>query len=167
MEFKFRRKPFCELQRGQIFEFIKESIIENEIPEGAILVETKLAKEFGVSTTPIKEAIRMLENEGLVQSIPYKGSIAKPPSLEEKIEIYKLRGILEAYAGSLASKKITEKELKYLSKVLKEAEAYILEKKYEKVMEYNDMFHRTIWEASRNARLIKLLENIRGYIQSM
>ena len=153
------------LRREQIYDTLRKGILSNEIPNGTILNETKLAKKFGVSNTPVREAIRMLDNEGLVESIPYKGNLAKSPSQEDKIEIYLLRGILESFAGSIAAQKITEEEISCLKEIMQKVEFYLHEKNYEEANKLNFLFHETIWKASRCNRVIRILDNLKVYIE--
>ena len=76
-------KLSCSPRREQIFAILQRAILNNEILDETPLNESKLAKEFGVSNTPVREAIRMLENEGLVESVPYR-QIKYDPLLKKK-----------------------------------------------------------------------------------
>ena len=90
---------------------VRAAIVENRYPPGQRLVEQRLAEELGLSRTPVREALRMLEAEGLVVSERNRGAMVRPLSTTEVVDLYGLRIRLESYAVEVATERATEAEL--------------------------------------------------------
>ena len=90
---------------------VRTAIVENRYPPGQRLVEQRLAEELGLSRTPVREALRMLEAEGLVVSRRNRGAMVRPLSATEVVDLYGLRIRLESYAVEVATERATETEL--------------------------------------------------------
>jgi DNA-binding GntR family transcriptional regulator len=93
------------------YQHLRAAIVENRYPPGHRLVEQQLAAELGLSRTPVREALRMLEAEGLVVSERNRGAVVRPLSPTEVVDLYGLRIRLESYAVELATERATEAEL--------------------------------------------------------
>jgi DNA-binding GntR family transcriptional regulator len=93
------------------YEELRASIVENRYVPGQRLVEQRIAAELGLSRTPVREALRMLEAEGLIVSERNRGAIVRPMSSTEVVDLYGLRIRLESYAAELAAERITNEEL--------------------------------------------------------
>ncbi len=154
-------KPLREL----VFESLREAIISGSLPPSERLMEIQLAEEMGVSRTPVREAIRKLELEGLVVMIPRKGAYVAGMSIKDIVDVFEIRGALEGLAAELASERVTDEELesmeRYLVKISEEIESGDLSK----VVETDTDFHTLIYKASRNARLSQIISNLREQIQ--
>jgi DNA-binding GntR family transcriptional regulator len=154
-------KPLREL----VFESLREAIISGMLRPSERLMEIQLAEEMGVSRTPVREAIRKLELEGLVVMIPRKGAYVAGMSIKDIADVFEIRGALEGLAAELASERATDEELevmeRYLVKISEEIESGDLSK----VVETDTDFHTLIYEASRNARLSQIINNLREQIQ--
>lgn len=154
-------KPLREL----VFESLREAIISGVLPPSERLMEIQLAEEMGVSRTPVREAIRKLELEGLVVMIPRKGAYVAGMSIKDIVDVFEIRGALEGLAAELASERVTDEELesmeRYLVKISEEIESGDLSK----VVETDTDFHTLIYKASRNARLSQIISNLREQIQ--
>lgn len=154
-------KPLREL----VFESLREAIISGLLPPSERLMEIQLAEEMGVSRTPVREAIRKLELEGLVVMIPRKGAYVAGMSIKDIVDVFEIRGALEGLAAELASERVTDEELesmeRYLVKISEEIESGDLSK----VVETDTDFHTLIYKASRNARLSQIISNLREQIQ--
>lgn len=154
-------KPLREL----VFESLREAIITGKLSPGERLMEIQMAEEMGVSRTPVREAIRKLELEGLVVMIPRKGAYVAGLSLKDIADVFEIRGALEGLAAELAAERITEEELegleRYLVKISEETESGDLSK----VVETDTDFHSLIYSASRNQRLTQIINNLREQIQ--
>ncbi|WP_320129636.1 GntR family transcriptional regulator [uncultured Sphaerochaeta sp.] len=96
---------------------IKNAIIIGELKAGEHLVQEELTKDFGVSRTPVRDAFRRLESEGLVVNKPYYGATVFRPSKEQVLEIYEIRILIEQYCASRASKVATDDELKSIKSI--------------------------------------------------
>jgi DNA-binding GntR family transcriptional regulator len=90
---------------------VRAAIVENRYPPGQRLVEQRIAEELGLSRTPVREALRMLEAEGLVVSERTRGAVVRPLSSTEVVDLYGLRIQLESYAVEVATERATESEL--------------------------------------------------------
>ena len=110
--------------RDVVFETLRDAIIKQVLKPGERLMEIQLADEMGVSRTPVREAIRKLELEGLVVMVPRKGAYVAGVSMKDIHEVYEVRAALEMLAVSLAAERITDEELDALERqVLRESEA--------------------------------------------
>ena len=97
--------------REIVYEELKRQIMIGEIPPGTRMMEVELADDMGVSRTPIREAIRKLEKEGLVSIEPRRGAYASDVSIKDMVDVLEVREFLEGMAAGLAAKKITEEEV--------------------------------------------------------
>ena len=94
--------------RDVVFENLRGAIVEGRLKPGQRLMEVQLAEQLGVSRTPVREAIRKLELEGLVVMLPRKGAYVANMSLKDLIDVLEIRASLEGLAASLAAERITE-----------------------------------------------------------
>lgn len=154
-------KPLREL----VFESLREAIISGQLRPGERMMEIQLAEEMGVSRTPVREAIRKLELEGLVVMIPRKGAYVAGLSMKDIADVFEIRGALEGLAAQLAAERITENELeemeRYLVKISEEIEIGDINR----VVETDTDFHTLLYKASRNNRLVQIISNLREQIQ--
>jgi len=147
----------------QLYKALKKRILNGEMEAGTRLIDSKLAEEFGTSRSPIREAIRMLEHENLI--INNNGLFfIYEPSLEDLIELYKVRSGLEYSAVYWGTHNISEEQLNKLEKLLAEAKESIDNNNYENIVELNTSFHDEILYSSNNSRLIGMMEDIRSLI---
>ena len=102
--------------REIVYEELKRQIMIGEIPPGTRMMEVELADDMGVSRTPIREAIRKLEKEGLVSIEPRRGAYASDISVKDMVDVLEVREFLEGMAAGLAAKKITAEEIESLKK---------------------------------------------------
>jgi len=154
-------KPLREL----VFETLREAIIEGELPPGERLMEVQVAEELGVSRTPVREAIRKLELEGLVAMIPRKGAYVSGLSMKDLIEVFEIRGALEGVASALSAERATEEELEALERHLVKTAELIEKKDFHAVVDVDTDFHSLLYETSRNTRLAQIISNLREQIQ--
>lgn len=154
-------KPLREL----VFESLREAIISGHLRPGERLMEIQLAEEMGVSRTPVREAIRKLELEGLVVMIPRKGAYVAGLSLKDIVDVFEIRGALEGLAAELAAERINEDELEELERYLVRIAEDIDKGDLEKVVATDTDFHSLLYKASRNQRLSQIINNLREQIQ--
>lgn len=154
-------KPLREL----VFESLREAIISAQLRPGERLMEIQLAEEMGVSRTPVREAIRKLELEGLVVMIPRKGAYVAGLSLKDIVDVFEIRGALEGLAAELAAERITDNELEELERYLVKISDEIEKGDLEKVVATDTDFHSILYQASRNQRLSQIISNLREQIQ--
>ncbi len=149
----------------KVYEIIREAIISGKFPPGMKLTVDDLSKELKVSRTPVKEALVRLEREGLVENIPRRGMYVARISIEDALEIYELREILEGLAARKTAENINEENLKLLKEIVKKSENYVKEGDFKNYSNLDEEFHKIIWNISKNKKLFKILENIRSVIR--
>lgn len=147
--------------RDVVFNTLRQAILRGELKPGERLMEVQLANKLGVSRTPIREAIRKLELEGLVLMIPRKGAEVADITEKSLRDVLEVRRALEELAVRLACDKIREDEIEELKKA---------EKEFKETLECGDVtafaeadvkFHDIIYRTTDNERLIQLLYNLR------
>jgi len=151
--------------RDVVFETLKEAILTGKLEPKERLMEIKLANQLGVSRTPVREAIRKLELEGLVIMEPRKGAYVSDISFKDIIDTLEVREALETFAVKLAIEKNTvEKisEIEILNKNFKEA---YKDKDIEKMVEFDTKIHSEILRLSNNKKLISFMEELNEIMQ--
>jgi DNA-binding GntR family transcriptional regulator len=151
--------------RGKVFIQLQNEILNGKYQVGDSLIETRLSEELGVSRTPIREALRQLELEGLVQSIPNKGAIVKGISAQDIEDIYTIRMMIEGLAAKWATEKITPQELEELKDAIDLEEFYTLKNDTEHLMQFDSKFHDIIFKASKSKPLMHTLSTFHHYVQ--
>ncbi len=150
--------------RDLVFAAIREAILNGRLKPGERLMEVQLAEEMGVSRTPVREAIRKLELEGLVVMVPRKGAYVATLTLKDAAEVFEIRSSLEGLAAALAAERITDEEVTSLDRIL-EAISTAGEKGDIKTIIKKDMeFHQVLFSASRNDRLAQIINNLKEQI---
>jgi len=140
-----------------VYKKLRQAIIKGKLKPGQKLVMADLAKAFGLSETPVREAIRRLESDGYVQFTPHTGAIVTKVDEGELVEVYLIRIALEALATRLASPHITDKDIDFLNKKNQAIEAAIQQKKFENIGSINKDFHLRIYKAAPFPRLYKMI----------
>ena len=154
--------------RDVVFETLRDAIIKQVLKPGERLMEIQLADEMGVSRTPVREAIRKLELEGLVVMVPRKGAYVAGVSMKDIHEVYEVRAALEMLAVSLAAERITDEELDALERqVLREseAEANADEHSLDNIIYIDSSFHDIIYQAAHNQRLVQFVNILQEQLQ--
>lgn len=147
-----------------LYQQVREKIVCGEIKPGAILTEAELADEYGVSKAPAREALVLLGHEGFVESMPRIGHMVTSFTVQDVLETFHLRAILEAEAAGLAAEQITEEGFAALLE--NSDEEYALSERahedgfYERAYELNMEFHQLIARASGNRRLADLIKRL-------
>ena len=147
--------------KRNIFEDLKMSIMQGTFKPRERLIERNLAAQFGVSRTPIREALHKLAAMGMVRIIPNQGAMVADFSLQDIESLYFVRLHLEKLAGRLACSKVTKEEINTLvtlNQGLKKAMAW---DDFSKMVEKDQQFHLTLIRFSKNPFLIKAIEDLR------
>lgn len=147
--------------RDVVFNTLRQAILRGELKPGERLMEIQLANKLGVSRTPIREAIRKLELEGLVLMIPRKGAEVADITEKSLLDVLEIRRALEELSAQLACDRITKEEIQEL---VKEAEGFkraLKSKDVTEIAEADVRFHDVIYLATKNQKLIQLLNNLR------
>lgn len=139
---------------------IKQQIIDGTLNPGDRIVETKLAKELGISQTPVREAIRQLSGEGIITIVPNKGPIVRKIDSNDIFEIYSIRSFLEGFAIRLATQYATDDDINELAAFYQDMKTKLSDDSVKTLTAESLHIHRTIIRLSRHARLIKMYESI-------
>lgn len=158
---KVKRQSLVE----QTLELLRDSIITGALPPGTRLLETDLAKELGISRGTLREALRMLENEGLVESFPGRGSYVAHLSERDIREVYSLRSLLEKEAVRLAIDNMTQDDVRQLQRTLDRMIEAADRGDAAEVNQYDLRFHQTIWALAEHQRLQEVLEGILSQVR--
>lgn len=158
--FELNMNDFLPL-RDVVFNTLRQAILRGELQPGERLLEIHLANKLGVSRTPIREAIRKLELEGLVLMIPRKGAVVAEITEKSLRDVLEVRRALEELAMKLACEKILDEEIEELKAAAKEFENALKTKDVTLFAEADVKFHDIIYRTTDNQRLIQLLYNLR------
>ena len=150
--------------RDIVFNTLREAILKGDFAPGERLMEKQLAERMGVSRTPIREAIRKLELEGLVIMVPRKGAEVASITDKDIIDVLEVRATLEALAVRLACKKMSNLELNELVEVNEEFRIAAAKKDVETIIRKDVEFHDIIFHSSDNEKLIQIINNLREQI---
>ena len=147
--------------RDVVFKTLREAILKGDLAPGERLMEIKLANQLGVSRTPIREAIRKLELEGLVVMVPRKGAEVAKITEKDLRDVLEVCASLEELAISLACERITDEKIAELKEALEQFRTVIKGKDVTKIAQMDVAFHDVIFEATQNARLVQMVNNLR------
>ena len=161
MNFEVNMNEYLPL-RDVVFNTLRQAILRGELKPGERLMEIQLANKLGVSRTPIREAIRKLELEGLVLMIPRKGAEVAQITEKSLRDVLEVRRALEELAVQLACDRMTKEGMQELKQAAKEFEALLgSASDITAVAEADVAFHDLIYLATDNQKLISLLNNFR------
>lgn len=147
--------------RDVVFNTLRNAILMGDIEPGERLMEVKLAEKLGVSRTPIREAIRMLELEGLVEMAPRKGAQVAKITKEDIKDVLEVRKVLEDLAIDLACDNIDAQEIKKLEENVVRFQNAIKKNDIKEIAVIDVEFHEIIYVSTKNRRLIQILSNLR------
>ncbi len=150
--------------RDVVFNTLRQAILTGEFTPGERLMEIALAERLGVSRTPVREAIRKLELEGLVVMIPRKGAEVARITEKDLRNVLEVRCALEELSASLACERITEEEKEALKQALDEFEKAVESRDVSTIVDKDVEFHDVIFSTTKNERLIQILNNLREQI---
>lgn len=156
-------EPYPQI-RDKVFEQLRQAMLKGDLKPGDRLVERKLAAQLGVSRTPVREAIRMLELEGLVAHHPRAGCVVAQVSDTDVLDIYRIRAVLEGLAARMAAEKINTEQLQQLVNMVEKIEELAKNKDYEQLervhQEFNDLVYRTADSARLYGMITTLVDHI-------
>lgn len=150
--------------RDVVFNTLRKAILKGELKPGERLMEIALAERLGVSRTPIREAMRKLELEGLVVMIPRRGAQVANITKKDLNDVLEVRMGLETMVAEKACKRMTEEQMSKLWMAAKTFERTISEGNLVKLAEADVAFHEIIYEACDNKRLNQVMNNLREQI---
>jgi len=151
--------------RDIVFETLKEAILTGKFEPKERLMEIKLADQLGVSRTPVREAIRKLELEGLVVMEPRKGAYVSDISFKDIIDTLEVREALETFAVKLAVEKNKVEDISEIEKLNLSFQNAYKNKDVKKMVEYDTEIHKAIINLSENSKLISFMEELNEIMQ--
>lgn len=149
----------------QVVVALREAIVKGELPPGHHLVETDIAEQMGVSRGPAREAIRQLDQEGLVELFPHRGALVVGMSEDELDAVYEMRATIEAFAIARASTMVNQAQMAVLETLLAEMEQHQASRSILPLVEADVRFHEAILEASGYAFLKRRWDPLDGIIR--
>lgn len=151
--------------RGKVFHKLREDILDGHYRQHDELKENAIARELGVSRTPVREALRQLELEGLVSIIPNKGAYVTGITAEDVKDIYLIRARLEGLCASMATERISEEQLEQMEEIICLADFHEAKGHYDQLYSLDNKFHEVLYEASGSKMLEHLLKDFHHYVQ--
>ena len=149
---------------NNVYTSIEDKIISGEYRAGEQITEMRLSGELGVSRTPVREALAMLEKDGLVELIPNKGAVVRGISQSDLLDIYSIRKRLEGLAAAMAAARIGDKGINELEEIMELSDFYLSKNNTEKLEELDSRFHTCIYNACESRMLAKILSDLHRVI---
>lgn len=148
-----------------MFRTLKDRIVSGELAPGSRLIESGVAADFGVSRTPVREALQRLASEGLIDVDPLRGMVVHEPDGREIQDVLIIRASLDSLAATLAARTASESELAMLRLTVEAMAEGIAADRREQIMLANRRFHDIIYEAAANPRLARMAGELRDYVR--
>jgi DNA-binding GntR family transcriptional regulator len=146
---------------GRVIAELRQGILSGRLKPGNRLIEERLAEELGVSRNPVREAIRALASEGLIEVTARRGAAVAKMTEQETRETIEIRAILEGHNARLAARRQDKDVIKRIQNVLKKGMEAVANKRFERLTELNQDFHRELYAAGQNTVLGDILEKLR------
>lgn len=156
------REQFGHLHRAAdiVIASLREAILNGDIPAGRRLREEELARVFGVSRTPVREALQQLSSEGLVDTSLHQGAIVTQLTTDDILAIYVVREALEGVSARLAARRATPEQQQRLIEIVDEMEAIAGSRSASEFAKLNLQFHAELRRAANNSHLDRILSQI-------
>jgi DNA-binding GntR family transcriptional regulator len=155
-----QRPRRLETVAEQVLDHIREGILSGRLAAGVRIDQHALAEELGVSIIPVRESLRQLEAEGLIEKRPYRGAFVTELSMTELMDIYVTRESLEELATRLAVARMTPETLESLDSLIDEMSQATKAADRSALFDLNASFHFTLYTASKNAILCQIIEGL-------
>ena len=152
--------------RAEVANLLRKQILDGDIPSGERLIETEIADQLGVSRMPVREALRMLESEGLINQIPHKGLIVAEYTENDIREYYTIREALEVCAIKIVIDKISKEELEELKMYCRKAEEAHAAGDIEMVCRWTAKFNERIYDSCEMPRLKEQIKTTQKYLRT-
>ncbi len=148
----------------QVFNKLQSDILDGKYKNGDKIVEVAISKELGVSRTPVREALRQLELEGLVNSVRNKGIYVTNITKKDIEDIYVIRSLVEGQCAYWACENITSEQIDKLEENIYLREFYLQKGNFEQILKLDNEFHKTLYEASKSKILNNMLTGFHKYV---
>jgi DNA-binding GntR family transcriptional regulator len=143
---------------------LKEAIVQGDLHPGQRLVESALSDQLGISRIPVREAIKKLEQDGLIEKLEKGGIIVKNPSSEEIRETFGIRACLESYAAALTTRRMDASTIDRLEDVMNKYRDALKRKDIAKMTRLNNQLDEIMYRTSKSKKLYELIGNFRDFI---
>ncbi len=164
MDILNNEKSSQPLSAGLYYE-IQKDILSGELESGSKLTEAAICKRYGVSRTPVREAFRQLEADGLIENIPNRGAFVTGLTKRDISDLFDLRSLFEIQAVEWAIKRMTEDDIDVLREIVEFMEFYTLKDDIDKVLSFNTQFHNTIYAGTKDRMIEKTLSTYQTYLK--
>ena len=144
--------------RESIVDALRSSIMHGDLKPGSKISEPALALQYGISRTPVREALRQLDSEGFLRVTPRRGARVAPITERDVCEFYEIKAELEGYAARLATEHITDRELNKMEQLNSQMESYFQKGDHKRVFRLHNEFHEVFQRASGNEHLSQLIK---------
>lgn len=151
--------------RGRVFNKLRDDILNGVLKENEELRESAIGEALGVSRTPVREAFRQLELEGLIRIVPNKGAYVTGISAADVADIYEIRSLLEGLGAKWATKRISKEKIEELEETIMLSEFHLAKENYEQLTELDNRFHMLLYEACGSKILTHQLKDFHQYVQ--
>ena len=148
-----------------VYRRLKDDIISGELPPGSRLIELGIAADFGVSRTPVREALKRLAAENLVLADPARGVVVHAPDAGEIEDVFVVREALDGLAARLAAHRITPSELSRLRLIVDSMRQAVANDRREQIVVANGRFHDVIYSAAGNPMLARVASDLRDFVR--
>jgi DNA-binding GntR family transcriptional regulator len=152
--------PLARSASAAASDVIREAIIDGRLVPGQRLKEEELARELGMSRTPVREALLLLQSEGLIESVPRRGATVRSYAVDDLDDMYQLRAVLEGYAARRAATRIARDDLARLEESCARFDRLRAEDDLRDLVKENLFFHNVILEAAGSGRLGPLVRKV-------
>lgn len=153
--------------REEVFNRLRQAILGGELKPGARLVERDLASQLGVSRTPVREAFRKLELEGLVSQTGRRTLVVTQVSAQDVREVFQIRAALEGLAAAMAAECATARHLSRFRTIVADMRQSVADGDLKSFARLNDRFNETLYEAAGSTRLSQMLGSLREYVSRL
>jgi len=155
--------PIVPLHK-EVADRIRDMIRKGLLKKGDRIVEKHFCEEMGISRTPLREALRILHKEGLIDLAPNRGAYVAEPSIQEIREMFDVMGILEGACAKAATERMTEANLQKIEKLHQKLEQHYRVRDHERYLRVNQRYHGLIQEMTGNKTLIDVINGLRQKI---
>ena len=148
-----------------LYNEIQKDILSGELASGSKLTESAICKRYSVSRTPVREAFRQLEADGLIENIPNRGAFVTGLTRRDISDLFDLRTLFEIQAVEWAIRRMSPEDVDKLRETVEFMEFYTLKEDVEKVLQFNSQFHNIIYAGTKNRMIQKTLSAYQTYLK--
>jgi len=154
-------EPICPRPlHSEVADRLRDLIVQGELEPGTRLNERLLTERFGISRTPLREAIKMLASEGLVQLLPNRGAVVTSITRKSALDMFQVMGVLESLAGELACQRATERDIEEIAKLHASMRRHHKRRELNEYFRLNQEIHQRIVDCAGNAELADIYRRL-------